>query len=458
MLTAIQASCTPLVFTHNHTPMDMVNSSPSQQALSPDSSPQQQQQQGQSCTLDNGGQGVDGSKVPPVASTPPGQVFSNQGHPQFIPLQQSFLAVGMSGTMGYTFLPSIMQQNSLPSVQPLSTISSIPRPTTVLPITAIPSSYYGRVQPELPQPPISFQMPLATSSADQQQANMSTIPSLTPVPSPAVAEAVSSPQQQLLYQQLHSLHTSGAGIRPVLNGIHRADFSPAPSLQSIPSPNIGGNAVGVHKMPVLSPPQSSTPSQSHSSLDRLSTPSSSATTISSSSSSSLSSDPELHRHHHQRIDQEREPRGRKRPAPHHDIDASLSYSKLRNSQQEARFSSTLVSSTSLSSTCTADKNSLLHEVRIKQEPMTEDTSTHHLPHSTRRNSDSNLEEAVSSSSKSYQINALIDVPPMAPALNRASRTSSLSSSLSSFRFGGSLSQLWASQISLGKINNMKSTG
>lgn len=66
----------------------------------------------------------------------------------------------------------------------------------------------------------------------------------------------------------------------------------------------------------------------------------------------------------------------------------------------------------------------------------------------------------SSSSKSspYPVSALIDVPMITP-LNRSSRTSSLSSSLSSFRFGGSLSQLWASQISLsGKISNMKSTG
>lgn len=53
---------------------------------------------------------------------------------------------------------------------------------------------------------------------------------------------------------------------------------------------------------------------------------------------------------------------------------------------------------------------------------------------------------------SYSLNALIDVPA-----SHSSRTSSLSSSLSSFRFGGSLSHLWASQLSLSKVN-MKSTG
>ena len=58
---------------------------------------------------------------------------------------------------------------------------------------------------------------------------------------------------------------------------------------------------------------------------------------------------------------------------------------------------------------------------------------------------------------SYPINALIDMPG---SLNRGSRTSSLNSSLSSFRFGGSLSQLWAASLSSlsGKVPNMKSTG
>ena len=69
--------------------------------------------------------------------------------------------------------------------------------------------------------------------------------------------------------------------------------------------------------------------------------------------------------------------------------------------------------------------------------------------------------ATGSKNSPYPVSALIDVPIITP-LNRSSRTSSLSSSLSSFRFGGSLSQLWASQISLSgnlpKVSYMKSTG
>ena len=55
----------------------------------------------------------------------------------------------------------------------------------------------------------------------------------------------------------------------------------------------------------------------------------------------------------------------------------------------------------------------------------------------------------------YPINALIDAPA---SLGRGSRTSSLSSSISSFRFGGSLNKIWASQLSLSNRVNMKSTG
>ena len=97
------------------------------------------------------------------------------------------------------------------------------------------------------------------------------------------------------------------------------------------------------------------------------------------------------------------------------------------------------------------------DVDVKEEPLADDTNTHHSCARTRRNSDSTIEES-SSSKNPYPINALIDVPS---SLTRSSRTSSLSSSLSSFRFGGSLSTLWASQMSLsGKVPNpnMKSTG
>jgi hypothetical protein len=143
--------------------------------------------------------------------------------------------------------------------------------------------------------------------------------------------------------------------------------------------------------------------------------------------------------------------------------ADLSYSRSR----AVRHARSSTSSPPPASSASLDARLLPQDVPVKLEPTSavDDSALprhHHHHHTTqaRRNSDSNLEETTaSSSSKSYQISALIDIPPMAPPLNRASRTSSLSSSLSSFRFGGSLSQLWASQISLsGKINNMKSTG
>lgn len=91
-------------------------------------------------------------------------------------------------------------------------------------------------------------------------------------------------------------------------------------------------------------------------------------------------------------------------------------------------------------------------VTVKREGSSDNTSC-----SKRRRSDASLEdEEPRPASSSYPINALIDIPG---GLTRGSRTSSLSSSLSSFRFGGSLSQLWAASLSsLSKIPNMKSTG
>ena len=105
------------------------------------------------------------------------------------------------------------------------------------------------------------------------------------------------------------------------------------------------------------------------------------------------------------------------------------------------------------------------EVEVKREP---EEGASIVQSCGRRHSDSNnsvdassatnISTTTASKNSPYPVSALIDVPMITP-LNRSSRTSSLSSSLSSFRFGGSLSQLWASQISLsGKIPNMKSTG
>ena len=471
MLAAIPASCTP-VFTHDHTPTGMTNPSPPQTNLSPDCSPgqqqqQQQQQQRQSCTLGNGGRNMDDRKIPPVSSTS-GQVFHNQVPPQLIPMQQS-LILGMGGASGCTILPSIAQLNNertMVGFQPLGSLPSTPMPSTFQPITALPFSCYGRVPSEVTQP-LSFPAPLASNNADMRQFGMTAIPSLTLLPHPALAAAtVSSPQHQQPSQHLHPLLTSGARTTPVLNRAHRADFSSKSTLHSIPSSTISSNDVDVHTMPMLSSPQPSVIPQSHSLLDTSLTLSTVTTNSFNSSLSSSSNTERLN----QRMDPEQGSIGRKRPAPI-DTVASNSDSASRDvAWQAARFSSTPGSS-SPSSSNLVDDRSLLRDVRVKMEPLTEDTPTLHHPHSTRRSSDpqstrrssdSNLEEVGSSSSRSYQVSALIDAPPMTAALNKASRTSSLSSSISSFRFGGSLSQLWASQlssqISLGKINNMKSTG
>ena len=93
---------------------------------------------------------------------------------------------------------------------------------------------------------------------------------------------------------------------------------------------------------------------------------------------------------------------------------------------------------------------------VKMEPARDKLCQHRHRHSS---SSSRKKSRDASSSKSeesknpYSLNALIDVPA---SLTGNSRTSS---SLSSFRFGGSLNQLWASQLSLSaKMPNMKSTG
>ena len=92
---------------------------------------------------------------------------------------------------------------------------------------------------------------------------------------------------------------------------------------------------------------------------------------------------------------------------------------------------------------------------IKHEPATSEDS---FPSCTRpKSADAIADEslAFSSGKNPYPINALIDAPT---SLSHTSRTSSLSSSISSFRFGGSLNKLWASQLSLSNKVNMKSTG
>lgn len=93
---------------------------------------------------------------------------------------------------------------------------------------------------------------------------------------------------------------------------------------------------------------------------------------------------------------------------------------------------------------------------IKREPkVSEDSFTSCTARPKSADAVADDSSAFPSSANPYPINALIDAPT---SLSRCSRTSSLSSSISSFRFGGSLNKLWASQLSLSNKLNMKSTG
>lgn len=421
MLTAIPANPSSSLFApHNHTT--------SSQPGSPETPPQAQG----STHILRGGMN---SKAAGSGIAGPGHVHS-QFPAHVIPMSamhQPFL-LG-TGTGGYTLVPSIQQLGNLSSndthflgVQPLGAISTLPRAGTMMqPLAAVPSGYYGRILAE--PSPLSFQ---------QQPIQQLAVAGLSP-PTPLSAGRPPSPSHP---SPPHHLLVSGMGSGVVMNGGRAKPGLPTEQAES--SVIVGG------KMPVLSPPScsssSSSPASSHlphrkNSLDK----------VNSTSDSDI--------FHRASMDRGAEDRRR---SSH---DAQLSYSRSRAARHATR------SSTSSSPPPTSVVDARLPtDVTVKQEPTSAADDSALLRHNfstattttaqARRNSDSNLEETTaSSSSKSYQISALIDIPPMAPPLNRASRTSSLSSSLSSFRFGGSLSQLWASQISLsGKINNMKSTG
>lgn len=429
MLAAIPANPNSSLFTHNRTPPTSSTSQPG----SPDTGPQPQ---GSTHILRGG---MDGKAAPGSSSgTPhansPGQL------PQMIPMSavhQPFL-VG-TGAGGYTLWPSIQQLGNfstndahLLGLQPLSAISSLPRVgTTMQPVATISSGYYGRVQTDP-----------ATMGFQQQQQPLQqlAVANLSP-PTPLSASgrpASPAPSGPPLLPP-HHLLISGTGSGVVMN-CGRGSMEAKPMEQQAESVIVGG------KMSVLSPHSSSSSSSPASQLPH--------------QKINSSSDPNIC--HRASMDDgglnSTENQTRRRSS--HNA-AHLSYSRSRAARHATRSST---SSPPPSSSSSSDAR--LREVLVKLEPTSaaDDSALHRHHHHTatqaRRNSDSNLEETTaSSSSKSYQISALIDIPPMAPPLNRASRTSSLNSSLSSFRFGGSLSQLWASQISLsGKINNMKSTG
>lgn len=441
MLTAIPANPNYSLFAHNCPPP---TSSSTSQPASPETDPLPPQ----SSTHIVGG-GMDGKATPGGSSgmTQPHANSQNQT-PQVIPMsaiQQPFL-VGTGGG-GYALWPSIQQlgnhDGQLLGIQPLSALSTLPRTgTTVQPLAAIPSGYYGRIQAE----------PGATMGFQQQPIQLA---SLSP-PTPLSATGAASPTSSRLPQPpppSHNLLVSGTGSGVVMNCGKRGMEAKQAGLQVDQQSSV---IVEGKMSSVLSPPSSSSSSSPAAHLPHQKANSTSDPDICHRATTEGSSGG---------LKDTVEDQSKRRSS--HDA-AHLTYSRSRAVRHTTR------SSTSSPPPTSATSDLRLHpqDVMVKLEPSSaaDDSALlphHHHHHHTattsthaRRNSDSNLEEtAASSSSKSYQISALIDIPPMAAPLNRASRTSSLSSSLSSFRFGGSLSQLWASQISLsGKINNMKSTG
>ncbi len=520
MLTAIPTSHSSSVFAHNHAPTGgSTSASMNQSVVSPDSSPeahhhhhhhhqQQQPQQdqhapeGQTLLVGSAGaRAMNGRKVPLLAT---GQVIHGNANPaagvgnastmpvgaaqpQLIPVHQSFI-LGTGATAGY-ILPSLTQLSSLPSaegtmvgIQHLNTLSSRPMSiqstsAAIQPPSAAALGYYGQVQSDTSRP-LTFQPQISSSSASDLRVVVNASIGAT-IPSSVFTRAVSSPQQQVQQSALHlSQHHHpnttnsntiiSSGLLPrtsILNSSHQSDpAAPAPPtlLPTVTSPGME-EAAGVPSLPILSPPQQQPTlvQPPHSLIDKPGSSSGNSSSVMSPNCSSPSSD-SGHRNsnqkqidHHlqqqeQDLDQQHHPRGRKRQ-PSHDMDIASSYTRSRAARQATRFGGNSL------------ENSMLQGgMRIKREP--EDGASAagptHLLHSVRRNSESNLEEAVNSSSKSYQISALIDVPPMVSALNRASRTSSPCSSISSIRFGGSLNQLncLPPHISIGKIHDMKSTG
>ena len=477
MLTAIPRNSSSSVFAHNHTPSGTTSSSHSQPG-SPDSVVQSQS----SAHVLRGMN----TKASTGSSTTTPDHTNEQGHPppQLIPMtavHQPFI-LGAGGA-GYTLVPSLSPFGNVSGndatmfgIQPLGTVSALPRHrATVQQLAAVPSSYYSRIQ-QSDNLSVGFQQPHQQA---HQQPNQQPNQQLTAISS-SQSRHLGTARSPTITQPLpppHTLLISSTGTGLVMNGNQTAnmELKSCTVMQPI-NPDVDPGVIHGEKTSVLSPPslssQSSLQEQGTSSLDK----------------ATSSSDSDIH---HQ------SDHGRRR--------SSHSYSRSRATHHASRSSSntldTKIGKSVLvkcepvgddplfipATTPPSHPVTSIHFVTTPPSinpsttpptilpstapptilpstapPTIHPTTTHPTIHpaTTRRNSDSTLEESMAgSSSKGYQISALIDVPPMAPPLNRASRTSSLSSSLSSFRFGGSLSQLWASQISLsGKINNMKSTG
>ncbi len=417
MLTAIPTNPNSSVYAHNHTPSGGTPASSSPSSSQPDSpDPASRSSNHVLC-------GMDSAPPPSCGSSSSGHHEESKQGPlpslphQVIPIHQPFF-LG-TGSNSYTIIPSFPQQQ-------VGAVSALPTHTGGGFSAAVPLSYYHGRLPVNSSQPIGFQQQLTTANPLQSR----------------YLSVVRPPQSQLTTRSI--LHPSSSPPPPadsiLISGIRQPGLISDPSA---PNPSMESKTILQQQQGSLSGSDleanirssminTSSVHRQHSQNDGL--------PPSSLEKGTSSSDPDIHQSVGQHCGDPLEQRLlRKRKS--HD-----SYSRSRTVRHVSQSSSTVPEDSPPSS------------IRVKCEPLGDDPSPVHPGTTTRRNSDSNIEE-TGLSSKSYQINALIDVPPMAPPLNRASRTSSLSSSLSSFRFGGSLSQLWASQISLsGRINNMKSTG
>ena len=392
--------------------------------------------------------GMNKSPPTPSSSSSSTTTANYQGlTPQLIPMATvppPHVLIGPSG--GYTILPSITSLSgtdatfgNLASVHPIAAGTGfmqasantvgVSGATTSGPITAIQATYYPTGHHPSPPTPGESRTSRGGGGGEMYQSN----PSPTAVRQLTAAAASTASSSNSIHAE-HSPHshsrTGGGQTRLMQNGNQTATASQNPSDTK---PIMNSLLLQQHLQQQLQ-------QQASSSL-RLSRSASNGVLTSSSSDPSL----------------------------HHSSGSNSNISGERLLDPAA-----ISGGSTGSGSRRASHNAIMHlsggaPIEIKREP---EEGPSVLQNCGRRHSDSSSNAdavsaatnastaAAASSSKNspYPVSALIDVPMITP-LNRSSRTSSLSSSLSSFRFGGSLSQLWASQISLsGKISNMKSTG
>ena len=402
---------------------------------------------------------------PSSSSSSPSSTNNCQGlTPQFIPMApipQPQVLIGPGGS--YTILPSITSLSgadttafgNLTSLHPITGgFSHVPTNTAGVsstsgtPITAVQAAYYPNGH--RPTAPSAREGGASTSggrrggremyrNSSSPVARQFATPTVTTTPSPSSAAAIIVQRPRSL-QTEHSTH-SGTQSRLMQNG-NRTSIPDSHSPSSDTKPNMSSLLVQQQSRSPLHPSGVFPPD--------------------SGPLTSSSSDPSLH--HSSGGSNESSSVGDRLLDPSPTPAAGKYENSVLPHGGSRRSSHTAME---------LGQTGVL-PVEIKREP--EDTPPA-IQSCSRRHSDSSNGTAADASNMTnvslssgataggsknspYPVSALIDVPIITP-LNRSSRTSSLSSSLSSFRFGGSLSQLWASQISLSaasKISNMKSTG